>query len=267
MSPTSSQDSPGHQLVRGALGILDLPMRDAWVRDALLRRPLPALAHALESVCFEAEQAAPEAQEVLCSIVRVLIAPPQAELIEGLRSEVTEQSLLSLGRLLRRPPPRPPLESTPELAPPNYGTARPLSLGERKALARRPDRRKFDALLRDPHPAVIENLLQNPRLTEEDAVAIAARRPGSAEVLLALALHPRWSTRTRVRLSLVLNPHTPPEIAVAMTCLLMNQELRLVVDVTTVSDVVRAVALELLHRRPPVLDPSGIEDSDDALLQ
>jgi hypothetical protein len=242
-------------------------MRDAWVRDAVTRRPLPVVARLLESLCFDTEQAVPESHEVLGSVVRVLIAPAQGELVEGLRGEVIEQSLLSLGRLLRRAPPRPSLETAPEIAPPNYGTARPLSLGERKALARRPDRRKFDALLRDPHPAVIENLLQNPRLTEEDAIAIAARRPGSAEVLLSLALHPRWSTRTRVRLSIVLNPHTPPDIAIPMTCLLMNQELRLVVDVTTVSDIVRAVAFELLHRRPPILDPAALEDTDDALLQ
>jgi hypothetical protein len=267
MTHSSPQDFSGPQLVHGALGILDLPMRDAWVRDALLRRPLPLIARVLEAVCFDTEQASPDAHEVLGSVVRVLIAPAQAGLVEGLRAEATEHSLLSLGRMLRRPPPRPPLESTPEPMIPSYGTARPLSLGERKALARRPDRRKFDALLRDPHPAVIENLLQNPRLTEEDAITIAARRPGHAEVLLSLALHPRWSTRTRVRLSLVLNPYTPPDIAVAMTCLLMNQELRLVVDITTVCDLVRSVAFELLHRRPPVLDPASIEDSEDGLVQ
>jgi hypothetical protein len=43
---------------------------------------------------------------------------------------------------------------------------RPLTLGERKALARCHRRELLQHLLRDPHPAVVEVLLGNPHLTE-----------------------------------------------------------------------------------------------------
>ena len=67
---------------------------------------------------------------------------------------------------------------------PDYGRGRPLTLGERKSLARRPDRAMLDRLLHDPHPDVIRRLLRNPRLTEDDVVRLAARRPGRPEVLV-----------------------------------------------------------------------------------
>ena len=38
---------------------------------------------------------------------------------------------------------------------------RPLTLGERKSLARQPSRAALARLLRDPHPAVVELLLDN----------------------------------------------------------------------------------------------------------
>ena len=85
-------------------------------------------------------------------------------------------------------------EEEPQHRVPDYGRGRPLTLGERKSLARKPDRRMFDRVLRDPHPDVIALLLQNPRLTETDVVRLCSRRPGVAEVL-SRVFASRWSLR------------------------------------------------------------------------
>ena len=50
-------------------------------------------------------------------------------------------------------------------------------------------------VLRDPHPAVVAILLENPHVTEPDVVRIAAARPAVPEALAKLAVHPRWSVR------------------------------------------------------------------------
>ena len=60
---------------------------------------------------------------------------------------------------------------------PDFGVGRPLTLGERKSLARRPDRDLIARVMRDPNPDVIRILLNNPGLTESDVVRVCARRP------------------------------------------------------------------------------------------
>lgn len=250
-------------LLSGGLAVPELEMRRDWVRDLLSRVPLAEAARALDLLCSDAEQAAPEARELLGSIVLLLLDAESEALAQHLREEAAGASLLSLGRLLRRPPPHiERRESRTEKPVPDYGKGRALTLGERKALARRPDRKSFDRLIRDPSPDVIHNLLRNPRMTEDDAVRLAAMRPTRAEILSEIARHPRWSSRARVRLALVLNPYASPEIAVPLVALLVRHELRLVVEVTDGSPLVRAVALELLQRRPPSLDeePAGEDE-------
>jgi hypothetical protein len=50
---------------------------------------------------------------------------------------------------------------------------RPLTLGERRSLAAGWDRRMLQRLLSDLDPLVVERLLVNPRLREEDVIALA----------------------------------------------------------------------------------------------
>ena len=110
------------------------------------------------------------------------------------------------------------------------GKGRALTLGERKALARRPSRKAFDKLLLDPHPSVIHNLLTNPLTTEDDIVRLTARRPLASEILREVASHPRWNLRRRVRLAIVLNPSCPADLGVPLVGLLLQSELQIVAE-------------------------------------
>jgi hypothetical protein len=134
-----------------------------------------------------------------------------------------------------------------------------LSLGERRALARKPSRAILDKHLADPHPLVIQNLLVNPRLTEDDVVRMAARRPARREVIIEIARSPSWMTRARVRMAVVLNPGTPSEVAVPVLPQLLRAELLDVVTSTLVPTIVRSAARGLLERRPP-LPPNSDDD-------
>jgi hypothetical protein len=116
---------------------------------------------------------------------------------------------------------------TPELAPerPLKPAGRPLTLGERKALARTHRREQLLLLLRDPHPAVVAILLDNPHVTEADIVRIASARPGVPASLALVAAHPRWSVRHAVKRALVLNPATPLADAIRIATTLRRNEL------------------------------------------
>jgi len=232
----------------------ELDMRAALVTQGLESSTLRDAAQALEEICALSEQADPRAREVLAAFLPSLSDPKRADIAAELRGAAHEHGYFALARLLRKranqfvhealePDERHPGEAVP---------GRTLTLGERKALARRQDRFVLDRLLRDPHPAVIKNLLSNPRITEDDVVRLAARRPTFADVQSEIARSPKWSTRPRVRLALAQNPFTPPDTAVALVQLLVRPELEQVLAATDVAAVVRAAARELLERRPPI---------------
>jgi hypothetical protein len=101
-------------------------------------------------------------------------------------------------------------------AAPDYGGERPLSLGERRALAARPTRRTIELVTRDPDPRVASRLLGNPKLTEADLVRVAARRPFPAASLVEIGLHPKWRERPRIGIALVQNPCTPAWLSLSL---------------------------------------------------
>jgi hypothetical protein len=261
-------------IARGTRALRDASLRVSYLTGVLGSVPVPELARGLDVLCARAEQAEEPAREVLLSLVDALQSPHLGEVVQRLREEAAGESLLALERLVRQPtgtrsafandadaastsPLSRPLDpgaqrsqSSSERVP-DYGRGRPLTLGERKSLARRSDRAMLDRLLHDPHPDVIQRLLRNPRLTEDDVVRLAARRPGRPDVLAEIVRWPRWIHCARVRLAVILNPDTPPEIAAPISGLLMRQELRLVAEATQVSAAVRALCLEHLERRPP----------------
>ena len=117
-----------------------------------------------------------------------------------------------------------------------------------------------ERLVRDPHPAVIERLLVNPKLTEDDVLTMVVKRPARPDVLSQIARSTRWIHRPRIRRALVLNPDTPTEISGPICGLLLRQELRLVIQATHVPPSIRALCMEHLERRPPSEDNPDVDD-------
>jgi hypothetical protein len=251
------------RLKRLLLSLADIELRVGWLADRLETWPLAYKARLLDELCDESERSDPEAREALLSVAIHFARLGNDDRVEELREQARIAQLLGLGRLLRRAPP-PVMVDRPvtELPVPDYGTGRELTLGERRALARKPNRRAFDKLLSDPHPMVIRQLLLNPKLTEDDVVRLVARRPARAEAIVEVARSLRWLSRSRVRLAIILNPGSPPEIAMPLLPVCKRTELEEVVQATETSMVLRATALELLERRPPI---QGVDRADAVL--
>lgn len=270
----------GESLIRGVLALADAGLRVAYLVDVVRRTPPEVLAPVLDVLCARAEQAEPAARSALVSVVDALASGTLSDALQRLREEAVGQGLLALDRLIRPPPvtlyPESSRGGDDERGSESGGRVgkvvadargRTLTLGERKALARKPDRSVLARLLLDPHPDVIRKLLANPTLTEDDVLRLITRRPGRADVLLEIARAPRWLHRSRIRRALVLHPDTPPDLALRLCGLLLRQELKLVLSSTHVPQAVRAVCLEHLARRPP--GPTGglTDDEDDPPLQ
>jgi hypothetical protein len=126
---------------------------------------------------------------------------------------------------------------------------RSRTLGQRRALARTPDRDLLSRLATDQDPMVVRHVLENPRCTEREALLAASRRPQRPEVLEEIFRSRRWSSNRRVRRAIALNPYSPPALANAALALLTAPDLREVQADLTVSTEVRVQARRLLGNR------------------
>jgi hypothetical protein len=144
---------------------------------------------------------------------------------QALYEAAIEQGLSAIARLFLSASPAHPSGPTLTAERPLKPTGRPLTLGERKSLARTHRREQLLLLVRDPHPDVVRILLDNPHVTEQEIVRIAAARPGVPASLSLLATHPRWSVRHAVKRALVFNPATPLADAIRITTTLRPNEL------------------------------------------
>lgn len=227
--------------------------RVAALRSDLATLELEVIGEALETIAGGAEQADARAREVLTAFTPTLGDPEMEERVDELRKLAQEHGWFALSRLLRRRD-RPSPHQPPE--PEERGTVdipgRTLTLGARKSLARGHNRDELDRLLRDPHPLVIKNLLKNPRITEADVVRLAAKRPTYPDVQAEIARSERWLVQPRVRLALARNPYTPVSISVPALPLLLRHEIHDIAHSPELPSVLRAAALDLLDRRPPV---------------
>ncbi len=240
-----------NRLIRTLLSFHELKLRCAWLLDHVRQMTVVDAAPLLDALCKSAERGDPAAREALVAWVVGLIQLGDCPWVTALRQSSVEEGLLSLNRLLR---PVISTPSAPESMPPvpDYGTGRELTVGERRSLARRPNRRAFERLLSDPHPLVMRTLLHNPRLTEDDVVRLAVRRPLRSAVIDELAQCPNWLVRPRVRMTLIHNPGTPGIVTLPLLALCKRDELVEVLENTAVNAVLRTTARELLDRRPPL---------------
>ena len=103
---------------------------------------------------------------------------------------------------------------------------RVLTLGERRALARKPSVKSIERLLLDSDPLVLKHLLQNPRLTESLVLKVTSARPQKSQILLMVFEHHVWGYRREVQRSLCSNPYSPLSIRCALCSTLSRQELK-----------------------------------------
>ncbi len=239
------------ELCRRALSVTDPAMRARFFRARLADLSLEELRDTVETLAERAGLRDRDAQVALLSAA-VALAQDFPRMQQLYAASLGPGAVASPGAPTARCA-TPEVAEEEEAAPrvPDYGMGRVPSLGERKSLARRPDRRTLDRALRDPHPGVIALLLQNPRLTEADVVRLCAHRPGVPEVLLQVFQAARWAASPHVRNALAFNPATPAPVVATLAPLLHTPELRALAYDSRAAPLVRRRCLEVLARLPP----------------
>jgi hypothetical protein len=167
----------------------------------------------------------PDAQLVFLAVGWALFDPRVQSMRAELGAEARRLELHHVADFVTPPIDDDGLEAS-ERRIPDFGRGRPLSLGERKSLARTHDRSLIQRVVRDPHPDVIRILLDNPSLTEEDVVRVCAHRPNDPAVLQTVYRHRRWVVRYRPRNAILRNPDTQLDTALLLAPLLRKSELK-----------------------------------------
>jgi len=244
-------------MARTLAGLRDPSVQVGWVRTQLRELGAARAADVLTVVLARAQGRGEAYGALLLRVSLALSAGDSAPLKRAIAGVAEVRGQLALARFLgARLDVEPDSEDLPPTAPhkdfdeasepkqADLGGGRPLTLGERKSIARKRDRNLLARVIRDPHPDVIRILLDNPALIEDDVVRLCARRPVPPQVLEQVFQHPRWVLRPRVRLTLALNPHTPDEVALQLLPHLGPAELREVAQSGQLSERVRAACSE-----------------------
>lgn len=205
--------------------IVDPAMRAAYLRHTMLSMNAAEVADLLIVTRAQAEARSPRHESLHTALCLALADELCAALREAVSTLLDVRFQHALARSLRQHAP-----GEEEVQVPDFGMGRPVTLGERKSLARRRDRELIARVIRDPHPDVIRILLLNPRVTENDVLRLCARRPVSSDALREVFRCDRWIVRYAIRVALILNPYTPLDVALQLAPLLHDQDLRRVLE-------------------------------------
>ena len=239
------------RLERRLRGVRDSDMRREIVLEALEERG-PEGAYALVAATLHRREGAPPALSTLRRCIEDVlhaggaVRPLPHAMRAALYAAAAEQEDEIVMRHLRSPDALHAM-AEPEAALPR--TVAEIPLGVRRSLAKGVERGLLERLLLDPDPLVIRHLLANPRITEEDVVRIAARRPIPGPTLAAILHSPRFGERPRVRLAMARNPYCPTDVAVQALGGLAAGDLRPVALDPTLHETVRRHAADELARR------------------
>lgn len=139
-----------------------------------------------------------------------------------------------------------------------------MELGEQITLARTGGRSVVLALRRTRREEVAVTLLGNPRLTEDDLLALCSDRHVPTEILSRVAQSRRWSRRYRIRCALVHNRRTPLGVVLGLLTGLLRADLEGVASRPDRPGAIRMAARRVLDEREAARQPAANGDEKPA---
>lgn len=123
-----------------------------------------------------------------------------------------------------------------------------MALGEKVAVARRAHRALLLPLIRSNEPAVLEALLENPRLVENDVLLMLNTAGLPPEAVTSIARHTRWGQYYRVRKALVECAAAPLPVALSAMVQIRRSDVRKIARRPDLPEAIRAAAASLVEK-------------------
>jgi hypothetical protein len=102
-----------------------------------------------------------------------------------------------------------------------------MTVSEKLDLARNASKEARTILIRDSNKLVQLAVVNSPKITESEILAIATNRQVNDEILREIAMNREWLRNYQIRCALVNNPKTPLSIAMAQVTYLNQKDLGL----------------------------------------
>jgi hypothetical protein len=130
-----------------------------------------------------------------------------------------------------------------------YNQIANMTVGERVKLALKGNREARMILIRDPNHLIQHFVLQNPRITDDEVLAIARNRNLDTDLLRQMGEHKHWPRNYQIKVALVTNPKTPLATALRFVSSLMERDVRFLAKSKNVSSVIATQASRMLMQR------------------
>jgi hypothetical protein len=124
-----------------------------------------------------------------------------------------------------------------------------MAVGERLKLALKGNRDARQILIRDASRIVQRFVLLNPRITDDEIIALAKNRSIDRELLDQICKRKEWLANYQVKLALATNPKTPLPLAVRLVPSLLPRDLRALAKSKNVPAAVNGLAKRLVIER------------------
>ena len=121
-----------------------------------------------------------------------------------------------------------------------------MTVGERIKLALKGNRDARSILMRDSNRLIPRLVLQNPRISDDEIVAIGRNRNADAELLRVIGDDREWAQNPQIRSVLVTNPKTPVGVALKFIKSLPERELRQLAKSKNITSAVATAAKRTL---------------------
>ena len=151
--------------------------------------------------------------------------------------------------LAQRAPVTPQQEKEEKRAKSRYQEIQDLPVPEKVKLAMSGDKEARSILIKDSNKQIQDAVLESPRITEPEIIAIANSRNVGEEILRKIATNRDWMKNYQVRLALVNNPKTPLTVGLRIIGTLMNSDLKRLSKSKGVSSVLTAAANRVLIKK------------------
>ena len=124
-----------------------------------------------------------------------------------------------------------------------------MTVFQKIKLARVGNKEARGLLIRDRNKIVAVAAVSSPKMTDNEAVAIAQSRNVSDEVLRMVAANRQWTRNYQVKLALSTNPKTPQPMAMKFINYLQDNDLRSIVKSKDVPTAVSTHARRILMKK------------------
>jgi hypothetical protein len=170
-------------------------------------------------------------------------------------AEVSEDLIVAAERTAaergtdRRAPVKPKEMKAEKKAKSRFQEIQDMPVPDKIKLAMTGDKEARSILLKDSNKQVQEAVLDSPRISDMEIVAVANSRSVPDEILRKIAVNRQWMKNYQVRLGLANNPKTPLPIGLKIIGTLMVADLKRLSKNKGVSSVLSAAAQRFIMRK------------------